>query len=103
MIPEKLSEIENKIIEAGKIILNPAHTLEEVIVAGVDITNAFADIQYDLDVQYAAICTRAGCSDKPTAYIQRIYKSETAKEHRLKSIAKGYKGTLKNIEYNLYK
>jgi len=103
MTPEKIREIEEKITNAGKVILNPAHTLEDVITAGVDMTNVIADIQYALDTAFAAICLRPECKDKPTAHIKRLYKAETAAEHRLRAIAKGYKATLKNIEYFFYK
>lgn len=103
MTAEKIAEIETKIKRAGEVILNKFRTCEQVISAGVDITNCIADLDYDLDVKWAEISIRTENTDKPTAHIKRLYKAETALEHRLRALARGYRSTLKNIEYGMYK
>jgi hypothetical protein len=100
---DKLAEIEKHITNAGQVILNKLRTAEQVISANVDVVNALADIDYDLDTKWAAISIRPENTEKPTAHIKRLYKAETAAEHRLRALARGYRSTLKNIEYGIYK
>ena len=103
MNAEKEAEILKSVDKAKDVILNIYRKPEDVISANVLMTNALADIQYELDTGYAAICTRAECKDKPTAFINRLYKSEMATEHRFKTIVRGLKNTLRNMEYGIYK
>jgi hypothetical protein len=103
MTPEKLTEITTNIKNSGDVVLNKFRNTEQIILANVNVNKALADIQFELDTTYAQICTRPENKDKPTAGINRIYKSETAELHRLKTIARGFKNTLRNMEYGSYK
>ena len=103
MTPEKIAETSEKISKASAVILNKFRNQEDIIKAGVDMTNCKADVQFFLDTPYAEICARAENKDQPTAHINRIYKSETAEAHRLKTIIIGLKNTLRNMEYGGYK
>jgi hypothetical protein len=103
MTKEQLAETEAKIISAGKLILSNCHLCETVTKANKELTDVLADIERDINVIYAQISMKKENSGKPAAHIKRLWKAETVEEVRLYSIAKGYKKTLNNIEYNLYK
>jgi len=76
-----------KIIELQELAKNKFRTYEECITANVDLTNILADIQYELDIEYANIVRRPDMQDKPTNYVERIY------------IAKSLKHIFTNLEY----
>lgn len=96
-------DMTDKIINAGKVILNPLHTLDEVIKASVDLTNVIAGASYIIGKKLAEVSLREVMSGKPDNVIKTTWKNETIEERRILSIAKGYKSTLKKIEYNLLK
>ena len=98
-----IKDAETKIIAAGVVILDKFHTLEQVIQQNVIMTNVLADLENDINVKYAEISNRPENSDQPAAHIKRLWKAETVEEVRLFSMAKGYKSTLKHMEYGLYK
>ena len=87
------------IIDVGHTITNKLRTFEEIILAGVKINNALADLEHTTDLKRAEICLRKDNVDAPAARIKNIWKNETIEERRLITIAKGYKNTLKNLEY----
>jgi hypothetical protein len=100
---EKILEIEGRIILAGEVIKNRVRTLEEVISANVSLTNAIADLEFDTDTTRAAVCTRVENADAAAAKIKNVWRNETINERRLITIVKGYRNTLKNIEYGFYR
>lgn len=85
--------------DVGDVIQNKLRTYEDIINAGVKITNALADLEQITDLKRAEICVRPENLDVPSAKIKNIWKNETISERRLITIAKGFKNTLRNLEY----
>jgi len=90
-----------KILELQELAKNKFRDYEECITANVDLTNILADIQYELDIEYANIVRRPDMQDKPTNYVERIYKAETAELRRLLTLAKSLKHIFVSLEYTL--
>jgi hypothetical protein len=93
---EKLTQ---DIIDVGQVITNKLRTYEDIINAGVKITNALADLEQITDLKRAEICIRVENVGLPAAQIKVKWKNETIDERRLITIAKGYKNTLRSLEY----
>ncbi|MCM8831069.1 MAG: hypothetical protein NC918_02620 [Candidatus Omnitrophica bacterium] len=99
----QIEAIKIKIENAGKVIQNRYRTIEDVISAGVDMVNVVADLEEMIARKYADISLRPGVENYSEAKIKRLWHNETIDERKLLTIAKGFKKTLKNIEYNLLK
>jgi hypothetical protein len=100
---DEIVKATEKITKAGEVILDKFHTLEQIIAQNVSMTNVLADLEHDINVKYAEISNRPENSGVAAAHIKRLWKSETVEEVRLYSMAKGYKSTLKHMEYGGYK
>lgn len=95
----EIEKITKQITDAQNIILNKMRTYEDIINASVWCVNALADLEHESDIKRAEICLRPENVDAPAARIKNILKNETIEIRRLITIAKGYKNTLRNLEY----
>lgn len=98
-----IPEITEKIMKAREVIDNKLRNLENVIQVSADLTNVIAELDFTIDRKLSEIALRPEMSGLPDNKIRTAWKIETANEVRLRSIAKGYKSTLKRLEYNLLK
>lgn len=94
-----IGKIKTDLDIVSKTVLNKLRSYEDIVSAGVLCTNAIADIEYACDIKRSEICIRKENVDMPAAKIKVIWKNETIDERRLLTIAKGFKNTLKNLEY----
>jgi hypothetical protein len=95
-----IEKVSKQITDAQAVILNKLRTYEDIVNASVWCVNALADLEHESDIKRAEICLRAENVDAPAARIKNIWKNETIEIRRLITIAKGYRNTLKNLEYH---
>jgi hypothetical protein len=98
-----LQKATEQITHAGQVILNKLRSTEDVIGEGVFMTNVIADLNFEINKKLAEIRMRPENSGKQDNYLKTLFRIETNQETRLLSIAKGYKATLRHIEYEDYK
>jgi hypothetical protein len=94
-----IEKVAKQISDAQTVILNKLRSYEDIVNASVWCVNALADLEHERDVRRAEICLRAENTDAPAARIKNILKNETIEIARLITIAKGYRNTLRNLEY----
>ena len=95
-----LQKITDDIINAGEVVLKGKRaTYEEIVIASVDLTNAFADLHETIDVKCAEIGSAQENKDLPNNKVERKIKDATIKERALLKKVEGFKKSIGHMEY----